>query len=78
MRRWALTGYLGNFINGTVIFNGGSAPSTSDKLWGFSGETTINVIANPAAIVLSTSGLHVLRVQWLPPATNATGDGQCC
>jgi type II secretory pathway component GspD/PulD (secretin)/Tfp pilus assembly protein PilF len=56
--------YLGNFINGKVVANGGSAPSltvpvsTANPLGAFPGNTAANLIAGSATDQQITSGLR--------------------
>jgi type II secretory pathway component GspD/PulD (secretin) len=68
--------YLGNFINGTVVANGGSAPSLSvpnSPTGVFPGETAANTIAGSAGDQLLTSGLGYVSSATPPTLATITG-----
>ncbi len=68
--------YLGNFINGTVVANGGSAPSLTvpnSPTGLFPGETAANVLPGSANDQLLTSGLGYVNSATPPALATVTG-----
>jgi len=68
--------YLGNFINGTVVANGGSAPSLTvpnSPTGVFPGETAANEIAGSSSDQLLTSGLGYVNSATPPALATVTG-----
>ncbi len=68
--------YLGNFLNGTVVANGGSAPSLqvpNSPTGLFPGETAANEVAGSANDQLLTSGLGYVSSATPPTLATVTG-----
>lgn len=71
--------YLGNFINGTVVANGGTAPSltvpvsSANPLGAFPGNTTASLIPGSSSDQLLTSGLSYVSSATPPTIATVTG-----